>query len=51
LNLNNTEVTDAGLSLLKGLTQLRFLQLENTKVTDRGVREFLEVLPNCDINR
>ena len=36
LLLENTQITDAGLENLKGLTQLQQLDLKGTKVTDDG---------------
>ena len=41
--LNGTKVTDAGLAHLKGLSQLKNLQLENTKVTDAGLAHLKEL--------
>ena len=41
LDLNNTQVTDAGLKVLKDLPVLRTLRLKNTKVTDRGFHDTL----------
>ena len=46
LFLGSTEVTDAGIEHLKGLTQLQFLHLENAQVTDVGVAKLKKVLPN-----
>ena len=43
--LNNTQITDAGLVHLKGLTRLGVLYLENTQITDAGVAKFKEALP------
>ncbi len=37
LNLNGTQVTDAGLEHLKGLTRLQTLFLINTQITDAGL--------------
>ena len=37
--LHNTQVTDAGLKELAGLTQLQTLYLTGTKVTDAGLKE------------
>jgi Leucine-rich repeat (LRR) protein len=37
VDFDNTQVTDAGLEKLKGLTQLQALFLENTQVTDAGL--------------
>ena len=39
LNLSSTQITDAGLVHLKGLTTLQQLNLNGTKVTDAGVVE------------
>lgn len=46
LYLSNTRVTDAGLEHLRGLMQLRFLDLRGTQVTEAGVRELERALPN-----
>ena len=51
LNLNGTQLTDAGLEHLKGLTRLQRLALRNTKVTDAGVTRLQQALPNCKIER
>ena len=50
LDLNNTQVTDAGLEHLKGLEKLNWLLLKNTKVTDAGVNDLKHSLPNVDID-
>ena len=47
LNLRGTEVTDAGLAHLAGLTGLVKLHLEKTKVTDAGL-EHLKGLENLE---
>jgi len=44
-----TEVTDAHVVHLKGLTSLQSLYLGNTQVTDAGVNELQKALPNCQI--
>ena len=49
LYLNNTQVTDAGLVHLKGLSKLQYLDLSNTQVTDEGVKKLQQALPNCII--
>jgi hypothetical protein len=41
LDLNNTQVTDSGLVILKSLPSLEALDLANTKITDAGFRENL----------
>jgi hypothetical protein len=45
-----TEVTDAVLEHLKGLSQLRWLFLDGTQVTDAGVKKLQQALPNCNIS-
>ncbi len=47
VNLSGTQVTDAGLEHLKGLTNLRRLYLSGTKVTDAGL-EHLKGLTNLE---
>ena len=51
LDLQRTEITDAGLEHLNGLKQLRFLNLTDTHVTDAGVAKLQQALPNCKIER
>ena len=50
LELSDTQVTDAGLTHLKGLSRLTYLNLKGTKVTIQGIKELQEALPNCDIH-
>ena len=50
LNLGRSKFTDAGLEYLKGLTNLEFLYLNHTKVTDAGAASLKEALPNCWIS-
>ncbi len=49
LRLDAETVTDADLSRLEGLTDLRHLELDHTKVTDEGVNKLRAALPNCQI--
>lgn len=49
LDLNFTEVTDAGLAYLEGLRNLRLLVVENTHVTAEGVRKLRQANPRLRI--
>jgi len=49
LFLRDTEVSDAGLEHLKGMTQLQFLDVLFTRVTLHGVGKLQQALPNCRI--
>ena len=51
VSLIGTNVTDAGLVHLKGLTKLEYLNLNGTKVTDAGIKQLQQTLPNCKITR
>ena len=51
VNLNYTDITDAGLVHLKALTSLQTLELDQTQVTDAGVARLQEALPDCEIGR
>ena len=44
----NTQITDAGLVHLEGLTSLQMLSLGYTQITDAGLAILKEALPNCD---
>ncbi len=44
-----TEITDAGLEHLRGLTELNVLWLINTDITDAGVAALKQSLPKCQI--
>jgi Leucine-rich repeat (LRR) protein len=41
LDLNGTQVTDAGLGIIRDLPALATLRLARTKITDKGFRDFL----------
>jgi hypothetical protein len=45
LRLHDTAVTDAGLDKLRGLPELRRLDLWRTRATDRGVERLREAIP------
>jgi hypothetical protein len=47
LYLGYTPISDAGLAHLRGLTKLKTLGLQRTKVTDEGVDQLQEALPDC----
>jgi hypothetical protein len=51
LDLSRTGVTDRGLKGLAGLRQLRMLRLRDTKVTNGGVADLQQALPNLRILR
>ena len=46
VDLYGTQITDAGLVHLKGLTSLEVLTLGNTQITDAGVEKLKEVMPD-----
>ena len=49
--LHDTAVTDTGLVKLLGLTRLKYVSCESTKVTAAGVNQLKKALPNVGINR
>ncbi len=49
LGIHCTDVSDAGLTHLQGLTRLKHLDLTDTQVTPEGVKKLQEALPNCEI--
>jgi hypothetical protein len=51
LNLLTSSLDYSGLAHLKGLTKLSSLELANTQVTDAGVKQLQQALPNLKINR
>lgn len=50
LLIEYTPVTDAGLSHLHQLKQLKFICLTGTRVTAKGVADLRTALPNCQID-
>ena len=50
LSLYITDITDAGLEHLKGLTNMKKLVLINTRITDAGVAELQQSLPKCRVS-
>ena len=48
--LNNTQITDAGLVHLKGMTNMQNLDLTFPRITDAGVADLKKALPKCKIN-
>ena len=49
LDLDRTQITDAGLKELAKLLSLQELYLVNTQITDAGLAELKKALPNCRI--
>ena len=49
LDLDRTQITDAGLKELAKLLSLEELYLVNTQITDAGLAELKKALPNCRI--
>ena len=47
--MKETGITDAGLAHLKGLTKLKRISLEETQVTDAGVKALQKALPDCEV--
>ena len=50
LFLSHSQVTDGGLEHLKGLTNFEHVDLYDTHVTEEGIKELQEALPNCKID-
>jgi len=50
LDIRDTEVTDAGLGCLNGLSQLQELNLYGSKMTYKGVKKLKQALPKCEID-
>jgi hypothetical protein len=51
IGIGDCQVTDAGLVYLEGLPVLTFLELQESKVTDQGVRRLQDKLPKLKIMR
>ena len=51
LSLNWTQVTDQGLEALKGLNQLKGLDLGRTKTSKAGIDRLRKALPTARIGR
>ena len=49
LRLNDTVVSDAAVTFLEQLTNLRILHLSGTNLTEAGILELEDALPNCQI--
>ena len=49
LSLDSTDVTDAGVSALTGMAELKDLNLYHTLVTDAGMDQLRAALPECEI--
>ena len=51
ISLADTQITNAGLEHLKGLTNLEGLWLNDTQVTDDGVAELQQSFLSCVVTR
>jgi hypothetical protein len=49
LSVSDTNVGNAGIDWLEGLTRLRTLKVGKTKITRAGLNRFKEKNPNCRI--
>ncbi len=47
--VTQNDITDNGLMMLKSLEQLVMLQVGGTKVTQSGIEQFHQSVPNCRI--
>jgi hypothetical protein len=47
LEVSDTNISDEGLQHLRELNSLRFIYLDGTKVTKKGVEELRAALPDC----
>ena len=44
-----TQIGDAGLEHLRGLTSLTAIRVNETQVTEEGIKKLQRALPNCKI--
>lgn len=51
LVLNNTEVTNEGLKLLKNYPKLEFINVRGSKVTQAGIAELVRTFPKLEVRR
>jgi hypothetical protein len=51
LDIKNSNVTDAGLKYVTGLTGLQWLYLHGSKVTYQGAMQIKRALPHCNVMR
>ena len=49
LNLDGSKITDAGLSKLASLENMRWIGLARSQVTDAGVKKLRKALPDCNV--
>jgi hypothetical protein len=49
LRLSGKQVTDAGLPILSAMPSLERLTLRATSISDQGLKNLQQTLPNCEI--
>jgi hypothetical protein len=51
LLLDDTQITNAGLTFLRHIPNLHFLNVEGTRVTDTACRDLVNAVGTLDINQ
>jgi hypothetical protein len=49
VDLDHTDVSDTGIANLKGLTKIKRVRVDQTQVTDEGVKMLRDAFPNAEI--
>jgi hypothetical protein len=50
LRLDRTNITDASVNILTGLTNLKYLDIYHTLISEQGFQLLKKALPGCRIN-